>query len=180
MRMAVKVLVARLVAIALVLLAAPLSLEARAGEAYRIGSSPCRPLQTFQRVSRCSATASVFWDTEEGKNISIEYRRAEGRDDRLPALAAELVRLKVDVIVTVATPPAKAAQRATDRIPIVFVAVADPIGVGLVANLARPGSWSSQTQCWARGTGRLRSLHWHSSIASPRWRGIGASSRPVA
>jgi len=76
---------------------------------------------------------------EEGRNLSIEYRWAEGRNDRLPALAAELVRLKVDVIVAVATPPAKAAQGATDRIPIVFTGVADPIGVGLVANLARPG-----------------------------------------
>src|SRR6202051_1570008 len=75
----------------------------------------------------------------EGKTISIEYRDAEGQADRLAALAAELVGLNVDVIVTVDTPPTQAAQRATSTIPIVIAVSADPVGAGLVASLAHPG-----------------------------------------
>ena len=75
----------------------------------------------------------------EGKNISIEYRYAEGRHDRLPDLAADLVRLKVDVIVTTATSDTLAAQKATRAIPIVMVAGGDPVASGLVESLARPG-----------------------------------------
>ena len=75
----------------------------------------------------------------EGKTITIEYRFAEGKNDRLPELAAELVRLKVDLIVVVATPSALAAKGATSTIPIVMASVADPVGSGLVASLARPG-----------------------------------------
>ncbi len=74
----------------------------------------------------------------EGKNIAIEYRYAEGRFDRVPVLAGELVRLKVDVILT-SGPSATAAKQATGTIPIVFVAVPDPVGGGLVDSLARPG-----------------------------------------
>lgn len=75
----------------------------------------------------------------EGKNVSIEYRYAEGRHDRLPDLAADLVRLKVDVIVTTATSDALAAQKATRAIPIVMVAAGDPVASGLVQSLMRPG-----------------------------------------
>jgi putative ABC transport system substrate-binding protein len=75
----------------------------------------------------------------EGQNIAIEVRSAEGKYERLPELAAELVRLKVDVIVASTTPVALAAKQATRTIPIVIQFVADPIGSGLVASLARPG-----------------------------------------
>jgi len=75
----------------------------------------------------------------EGKNIVIEYRYAEGKLDRLPALAAELVRLKVDVVVTTGPIPTRAAKEATNTIPIVFAFDSDPIGNGFVASLARPG-----------------------------------------
>jgi ABC-type uncharacterized transport system substrate-binding protein len=75
----------------------------------------------------------------EGRNVAIEYRYAEGRNERLADIAAEFVRLKVDVIVTSATPPSVAAKKATSSIPIVFATVGDPIGAGLVASLARPG-----------------------------------------
>jgi putative ABC transport system substrate-binding protein len=74
----------------------------------------------------------------EGKNILIEYRYAEGKSDRLAGLAAELVQIKSDVIVTADTPPTRAAKNATKDIPIVMGNVADPVAAGLVANLARP------------------------------------------
>jgi putative ABC transport system substrate-binding protein len=75
----------------------------------------------------------------EGKNITIEYRFAEGKNDRLPELVADLVRLKVDLIVVTSPPPALAAKKATTTIPIVMVDALDPVGAGLVASLARPG-----------------------------------------
>ena len=75
----------------------------------------------------------------EGQNIVIEYRFASGRVERLPELATELVRLKPDVIVTPGTPASLAAKQATSTIPIVFAGVADAVGAGLVANIARPG-----------------------------------------
>ena len=75
----------------------------------------------------------------EGKNIAIEYRHAEGRLERLPDLAAELVRLRVDVIVTAGTPAIQAAQQVTRTIPIVMAVGGDPLATGIVASLARPG-----------------------------------------
>jgi putative ABC transport system substrate-binding protein len=75
----------------------------------------------------------------EGRNIVIEYRWADGKYDRLPELAAELVRLKVDVLVTHGTPGVLAAKRSTTTIPIVMAAVADPVANGLITSLARPG-----------------------------------------
>ncbi len=75
----------------------------------------------------------------EGKTLVIEVRNAAGRDDRLPAQAEDLVRLRVEAIVAVNTPAAHAASKATSTIPIVLMRVADPVGQGLVASLARPG-----------------------------------------
>jgi putative ABC transport system substrate-binding protein len=75
----------------------------------------------------------------EGKDVVVHYRWADGRIDTFPVLAAELVRLKVDVIVASGTPGSLAAQRATKTIPIVVAAVGDAVGVGLVPSLARPG-----------------------------------------
>ena len=75
----------------------------------------------------------------EGKNIAIEYGFAKGKGDRLPELAAELVRLKVDLIVVAATPSALAAKKATTTVPIVMTNVGDPVASALVASLARPG-----------------------------------------
>jgi putative ABC transport system substrate-binding protein len=74
----------------------------------------------------------------EGRTVAIEYRWAEGRNERFAEVAAELVRLKVDVIVTGGTAGVVAAKQATSVIPIVFAAAADPVGAGLVASLARP------------------------------------------
>jgi putative tryptophan/tyrosine transport system substrate-binding protein len=85
----------------------------------------------------------------EGRNLAIEYRWAEGRTERLADLANDLVRLKVDVIVTHNTPGPLAAKQATSTIPIVFATAGDPVGTGIVASLARPGGnvtgLSSQT-----------------------------------
>ena len=75
----------------------------------------------------------------EGKNIVIEYRYAEGKGERLPDLVAELVRLKVDIIVTIGPSATLAAKKASGTIPIVIASAADPVGTGLVSSLARPG-----------------------------------------
>src|SRR5437868_7680370 len=76
----------------------------------------------------------------EGQNVAIEYRWAEGRYERLPALAADLVSAKIDVLVASGPQGPRAARNATATIPIVFVTGADPVGDGLVRSLARPGS----------------------------------------
>ena len=76
----------------------------------------------------------------DGRNVTIVYRWGEGRDERFAEIAAEFVRLKVDVIVTLGTQPVLAAKQATAHVPIVFAAAGDPVGTGLVAVLARPGS----------------------------------------
>ena len=99
----------------------------------------------------------------EGRSIAIEYRWGEGREERFAEIAAEFVRLKVDVIVTSATPPALAAKHATSIIPIVFATAGDPVGTGLVAGLARPGGnltgLSSQTaDLAAKRLGLLREI----------------------
>jgi putative ABC transport system substrate-binding protein len=75
----------------------------------------------------------------EGRNIVIEYRGAEGRYERLPALAAELVRMKMDVILAAGSPAVQAARHATSTIPIVMLRIGDPVGSGFVASLSRPG-----------------------------------------
>src|SRR3954462_3567013 len=75
----------------------------------------------------------------EGRTLAIQYRWAEGRSERFPEIAAEFVRLKVDVIVTYGSPASVAAKETTAATPIVFSLVGDPVGIGLVTNLARPG-----------------------------------------
>src|SRR5262245_30508023 len=75
----------------------------------------------------------------EGRNVMIEYRSGEGQIDRFPKLAAELIALKVDIIVTRGTPATTAAKNATSTIPIVMAAIGEPVGTGAVASLARPG-----------------------------------------
>ncbi len=108
-----------------------------AGRVYRIGylgsgAASFPGVKAFREGLR-----ELGW--VEGQNIVLEYRFAEGRLDRLPGLAAELVRLQMDVIVTGPTPPAVAAKNATGTIPIVVVNVGNPVGLGLIESLARPG-----------------------------------------
>ena len=78
-------------------------------------------------------------DYKEGQNLEIVYRSSDGRDDRFPGLASELVDLKVHLILTRGTPAALAAKRVTQSLPVVMAAAGDPVGAGLVAHLARPG-----------------------------------------
>lgn len=113
--------------------------EYQAGKVYRVGllgsvtaSTAPHLLQAFRQGLR-----DLGW--VEGRNIVIEYRWAEGRLDRLTDLAADLVRLKVDVIVSAGTPGPVAAKHVTRTIPIVMMAAGDPVATGLVASLARPG-----------------------------------------
>jgi putative tryptophan/tyrosine transport system substrate-binding protein len=127
-------------ALALALFAAPLAAEAQpAVKVYRIGVLA----NAFDIAD--GPVFQVFLDGMgklgyvEEQNMIIEWRSSEGRFDRLPALAAELVRAKVDLILATSLLPGRAAADATKTIPIVFVVAADPVGHGLVGNLARPG-----------------------------------------
>src|SRR5712691_1900973 len=101
-----------------------------------VGASPS--IESQQVAAFVQRLRELAWI--DGRNLAIEYRWAEGRNERYAEAAAELVRLKVDVIVTVATPATLAAKQATTVIPIVFGAASDPVGTGLVESLARPGS----------------------------------------
>jgi len=111
----------------------------QAGKVFRIGyleSSTASGSAVLAELFR-QELSKLGWI--EGKNIAIEYRFAEGKNDRLPELAADLVRLKVDLIVATGAPQALAAKGATTAIPIVITAVGDPVGSGLAESLARPG-----------------------------------------
>ena len=159
-------------------LAAPLAAHAQpAGTVRRIGylssgsaTSIPRNVEEFRQGLRELGLV-------EGQDIVIDYRFAEGRFDRLPDLAAELVRLKVDVIVAVPTPPAVAAKNATRTIPIVIISAGDPVGLGLVASLARPGgnvtglSFSVGVETFGKGLELLKE-------AVPKVRRVAVLSNP--
>src|SRR6266581_9795834 len=127
-----------IVMLTLSLLTAPLAARARSpAKMPRIGymslsAGPTRVVEVFKQGLR-----DLGWI--EGQTIAIEYRWAAGQVDRLPALAAELVRLQVDLIVAVSSPAVRAAKDATTSIPIVIAAAVDPVRLGFVASLARPG-----------------------------------------
>jgi len=114
----------------------PFAARAQQKKTHRIGilSQDLQPglLETFRDELRKRGYI-------EGTDISIELRNAEGHNERLPALAEELLKLKVDVIVAINTPAVQAAKKATGKVPVVMMRVADPVKSGLVASLARPG-----------------------------------------
>ena len=162
-----------------VILAASIAADAQpTGKVHRIGvlgsGSPTSAAQFVEAFNQ--ALRELGW--VEGKNIVIDYRFAEGRFDRLPDLAAELVRLKVDVIAASPTPSALAAKNATRTIPIVMVSAAEPVQLGLIASLARPGgnvtglSWSVNVEIIAKGLELLKE-------AVPRVRRVAVLSNPA-
>ena len=126
-------------AAAVLLLTGSVAAQAQqAARVYRIGcispTSPCSSSPTFDAFRQALRELGYV----EGRNVIIEERHAEGRSERLPELVAELIRLKVDVLVTGGTVGALAAKRATTTVPIVFATVFDPVATGIVVSLARP------------------------------------------
>ena len=121
-------------------LAAPRAAGAQqAGKAYRVGFLGNSTAALESNLVEPWREGLRELGYVEGRDLVIEYRWAEGEYDRFPMLIAELVALEVEVIVTAGTPAALAVKRATTTIPLVMVAVGDPVGTGLVASLARPG-----------------------------------------
>ena len=126
-------------AVVLNLTLAPLAAEAQqAGPAARIGYLAAN-LTVSPHMTEAFRQGLRDLGYVDGRSVVIEYRDAEGKYDRLPARAAELVALKVDVIVAADTPAALAAKQATRTLPIVFIGAGDPVTIGLVTSLARPG-----------------------------------------
>ena len=176
------------------LLAVPLAADAQqAGKVYRIGmlerTSPgtnAANLEAFRRGLRELGYV-------EGKNLVIEYRSADGRDERYAALATELIRLNVDLILTRGTPAALAAKNATATIPVVITGLADPVGHGIVASLAHPGGnitgvSAIVTELYAKRVELLRELlpraariaallNMNSPALPPAWKEIEAAAR---
>jgi len=159
-------------------MSAPLAANAQpTGKVYRIGylgagsATVSQPLEAFREGLRELGLV-------EGQNIVIDYRFAEGRFDRLPELAAELVRLRVDVIMAGPTPLAVAAKNATGTIPIVVAGVGDPVELGLIASLAHPGgnvtglSYSVGMDIFGKGLELLRE-------AVPTFRRVAILSNPA-
>jgi putative ABC transport system substrate-binding protein len=136
------------------LLAGPLAAQAQqAVRVYRIGlvsplSRVPEPIQLHAFRERIRELGYV-----EGKNVIIEARFAEGRNEHLPELVAELLRMKVDVLLVGSTPGALAAKRATTTVPIVFAGVTDPISAGIVSSLAHPGGNITGVAAGAGGVG---------------------------
>jgi putative tryptophan/tyrosine transport system substrate-binding protein len=118
----------------------PLAVEAQQpGKLHTIGfmGSGTAAAQSQWTAAFVRRLRELGWS--EGRNVAIEYRWAEGRSERFAEIAAEFVRIRVDLILTHNTPPTLAAKRATAQIPIVFATAGDPVGSGIVASLARPG-----------------------------------------
>jgi putative ABC transport system substrate-binding protein len=127
-------------AVALLLLAGALAVEAQPTEKIpRVGGLFFQPLSATRHLYDAFRQGLSQLGYIEGQNIALEFRNAEGRLERLPDLAAELVRLNVDVIVAAPEASIQAAKQATSTIPIVMAASEDPVGRGFVASLAHPG-----------------------------------------
>ena len=122
------------------LVAIPLAAGAQqAGKVWRIGYLGVTTASSYARHVEALRLGLRDLGYVEGKNLAIEYRWAENKYDRLPDLAAELIRMKVDLIVTHTTPGTLAAKQATTTIPIVMAISGDAVATGLVASIARPG-----------------------------------------
>jgi putative ABC transport system substrate-binding protein len=142
-------------AVIVLLLAGPLTTRAQqAAKVYRIGyvSHPL-PVSPEPPTLRAFRNGLRELGYVEGKNVIVETRSSEGREERLPELVADLIRLKVDVLVVGGTSSTLAAKRATTTIPILFASVVDPVAPGIVASLARPGGNITGITFWVGGVG---------------------------
>jgi putative ABC transport system substrate-binding protein len=187
---------ALVVALVLSSIAAPLAVDAQRPEKlYRIGM--------LERTSTAINAANLEGFRQglrelgyvEGKSFVIEYRSADGRDERFPSLAAELVRLKVDLILTRGTSAALAAKNATGTIPVVITGVGDPVGQGVVASLARPGAnvtglSTLVTEIYAKRVGLLKELvpgavrlaaliNMSNPASPPQWKEVEKATRSL-
>jgi putative tryptophan/tyrosine transport system substrate-binding protein len=187
---------ALVVALVLSSIAAPLAVDAQRPEKlYRIGM--------LERTSPAINAANLEGFRQglrelgyvEGKSFVIEYRSADGRDERFPSLAAELVRLKVNLILTRGTSAALAAKNATGTIPVVITGVGDPVGQGVVASLARPGGnvtglSTLVTEIYAKRVGLLKELvpgavrlaaliNMSNPASPPQWKEVEKATRSL-
>jgi len=177
-------------------LAAPLAAEAQqARKVYRIGMLETRSPEL--NAANIDAFRQGLWELgyKEGQNLEIVYRSSDGRDERFPGLAGELVRLKVDLILTRGTPAALAAKSATGAIPVVMAASGDPVGSGIVKSLASPGgnvtglssgiteSYPKRVQLLGEllpGLKRIAAiLNMGNPVIPPQWRIVAASARSL-
>jgi putative ABC transport system substrate-binding protein len=177
-------------------LAAPLAAEAQqAANVYRIGMLETRSSNLNAANIEAFRQGLLELGYKEGQNFEIVYRSSDGRDERFPALASELVRLKMDLILTRGTPAALAAKRATGTIPVVMAASADPVGSGIVASLGHPGEnvtglSSADVEVYAKRVQLLRELlpkltrvsaifNMGNPIIPPQWNAVEASARSL-
>jgi putative ABC transport system substrate-binding protein len=177
-------------------LAVPSAVVAQpAGKVYRIGMLETR--STLLNTANIDAFRQGMRELgyTEGQNFEIVYRSSDGRDDRSPGLARELVRLQVDLIMTRGTPAALAAKRATRTIPVVMAASADPVRSGLVASLGRPGGnvtglSSEDIGVYAKRIQLLRELlprlariagifNMGNPVIPPQWNAVEVSARAL-
>lgn len=127
-------------ALVLLILAAPLAAEAQeAGKVYRIGLLGTASRETMAPYFKAFEDGLRELGYVEGRNMAIEHRYADLKEERYPDLAAELVRLPVDVVVAGVPSAIRAAKQATTTIPIVMVLPMDPVGAGFITSLRRPG-----------------------------------------
>jgi putative ABC transport system substrate-binding protein len=127
------------VAVTLSLVLAPFAAVSQSPEKHRIGYLATLPDDPKDPIQEAFIAGLRDHGYVEGRNLSIERRFSDGRPERLPDLVTDLLRLNVSLIIAVAPVPSRAAKDATATVPIVFVTVADPIGMGLVTNYRRPG-----------------------------------------
>ena len=178
------------------LAAAPLAAEAQpTGKVYRIGMLETRSTALNAANIEAFRHGLLELGYKEGQNLEIVYRSSDGHDERFPGLASELVRLKVDLILTRGTPAALAAKSATRTIPVVMAASGDPVASGLVASLGRPGGTvtglsSALTEVYAKRVELLRELlpklarvaaifNMGNPVTPPQWQVVEASARSL-
>jgi putative ABC transport system substrate-binding protein len=183
-------------ALTLGLFAGSLTADARQpGTVYRIGMLETRSAELNAANIDAFRQGLSELGYKEGQNLEIAYRSSDGRDERFPALAGELVRLKVHLILTRGTPAALAAKSATNTIPVVMAASGDPVGSGIVTSLARPGGnvtglSSGITESFAKrvellaellpGLKRIAAiLNMGNPVVPPQWSIVEASARSL-